>query len=516
MSVLLITTIGHLVSACIIGGAGILVLLQNPKKNVNRTFFFGVSAVAVYATTLAIGINLEPSKLAYSVWMFNLVNIFTAAGFFHFSLTVLKLEVKARFAVWAVYAIGLLIIVASVLEPQLFLPELTPKLFTKSYLTAGPLYVAMIWYFMVVALGGLLTMLVSYFRHKEQRRQLEYFIAAAIFGFGFGMLDFLLVFDIPASPLYGMFFGLYVVPIAYGILSDELLDIRVVFKRALLYSLAIGGITAVLTSLILLNNILVRTLPWVEFWTVPIFTAAASFIIGRIFWKQLIENERVKYEFITVATHKLRTPLTQISWGVRTLLDNKEIDPETRDITEHIQSSSNRLIELTNILFETTEEDAQEYAYTKEEVNLRTVTENTLKRLTSIIGKKNMKITVEADESTVVQADIRRITSVIEVFIENAISYTSADGSITISIKNKRKNIRYAVTDTGIGFAPEEKKNIFLRFYRTDAAKRVDTEGVGLGLAMSKNIIKKHKGKIGAESEGLKLGSTFWFEIPKK
>lgn len=515
MDVLLVTTIGHLVSACIIGGAGVLVLLQDPKRNLNRTFFVGVSAVAVYATSLAVGINLEPSTTAYVVWMFNLANVITAAGFLHFSFIVLKLEVKARWLIWITYGVGALIIIGSLLQPQLFLPELTPKLFTKSYLNAGLLYNVMIAYFIIVASAAFISLATSYFRKIGNSRQLEYFIVAALFGFGFGMLDFLLVFDVPTSPLYGMFFGLYVVPIAYGILSDELLDIRIVFKRALLYSVSIGGITAILMALILLNNALVQRFPFVEFWTVPILTASVAFIIGRMFWKELIENERVKYEFITVATHKLRTPLTQISWGVRTLLDNQKIEPEVRDAAEHIQSSSNRLIELTNLLFETTEEDAQEYAYTKEKIDLKKIAEETLKRLTDITGKKQIHITLESGDNTLAFGDIRRITSVIEVFIENAISYTPIGGSIRINITSIRNGVKFSVKDTGIGITANEKKNIFLRFYRTDAAKRVDTEGVGLGLAMSKSIIKKHKGKIGVESEGENLGSTFWFEIDR-
>ena len=512
---LLVTTLGHLFSAGVMAVAGVLVLAQNPNRNLNRAFFLGVSSVSIYATSLAIGINLEPSTTAYVVWMFNLANFFTATAFLHFTLIVLKIETQTRWLIRSTYTISILLVLASLLFPTLFIPELTPKLFTLSYLNAGPLYTIMTGYFMAVAVVAFFALLIAYARNIGNRRQLEYFIAAALFGFGFGSIDFFLVYDIPTSPLYGIFFGLYVVPIAYGILADELLDIRIVFKKALFYSIGIAGITAILMALILLNNIFVETFPWVQVWTIPILTAAVSFFIARLFWKQLIENERVKYEFITVATHKLRTPLTQISWGVRTLLDDKNINPEVRDIAEHIHKSSNRLIELTNILFESTDENATNYAYTKEEIDLKVLAENAVTRLTPIIGEKKVKITIDAPDTVFVLADIRRITSVIEVFIENAVSYTPEGGSVVIAINYKGRKVRFAVKDTGIGILPKEKKNVFLKFYRSDEAKKVDTEGVGLGLAMSKNIIKKHKGKIGVESDGKGKGSTFWFEIPK-
>ncbi len=511
---LLIATIGHLISALLLAGVGVLVFSQNPSRPVNRMFFFAALAPATYGTGLAIGINLEPSSFAYSVWMINLVNTLLVSTFLHFTFVALNIQHAMRWVIRSSYVISIGIILFALASPASFIPSITPKLFTKSYLNAGPLYEFMLVHFMVAALASGAALLWAYWRRKEERRKLEYFIAAALFGYGFGCIDFLLVFDIPASPVYGMFFGLYVVPIAYGILADNLLDIRVVIKKALVYSLGIGAITAVLMILILLNNMLVARLPWVQFWTIPILTGTISFVIARIFWFQLIENEQVKYEFITVATHKLRTPLTQISWGVRALLD-KELDAETRDITEHIQSSSNRLIELTNILFETTEENSQDYAYTKEDVDFAAITKTTLARLQSIITKKHITVESDVAEGVTAKADSRRIASVIEVFIENAISYTPENGSVHIQLEAEKDSVRYTVSDTGIGISPAEKKNIFLRFYRTDAAKRVDTEGVGLGLAMAKNIIHKHKGKIGVDSEGENLGSTFWFEIPR-
>ncbi len=512
---LLIATIGHIISSIILGGSGILVLLQKPNRTLNRAFFVAAISAGIFGLSLAIGMNLRPSPLAYVVWMVNIIDVALIAAYLHFIFAALKIDSKNKLFIQLVYVVGAVITVAAILFPRLFIPEVTPKLFTLSYLNAGPLYHLMFWYFIVVFFVAFIVLVRAYLRETkdENKRRIEYFLFATIIGFGIAPADFLLVFDIPVSPLYGMFFGLYMVPIAYGILADQLLDIRVVIQRALLYAVGIAAVAGSLTILILLNDILVAQVPWVRFWMIPILTATISFVIGRLFWLKLVENDHIKYEFITVATHKLRTPLTQISWGVRSLVDLTP-DREAREVIERIQQANSRLIELTNLLFATTEEDSQEQGYHKKEYLAVQKTKNILKRLQTSIAAKGIEVSLDAKEEISTLADDRRLSSVIEVFLENAVSYTPEKGSITITIKKKGPFLFYSVRDSGIGIGQSEKNLIFTRFYRTDAARKMDTEGVGLGLAMSKNIIKKHKGKIGVESEGEGKGSTFWFTIP--
>jgi len=510
---LLITTVGHVVSSLVFAVLAVFVLANNPTRTLNRTFFLAAISSSIFGLDLALGINLPPSPLAHLVWMVNLIDVVIASAYLHFAFATVHKEHEARWLMRGVYAVGALIIGLSVLFPHLFLPEVVPKLFTKSYLTAGPLYVAMFAYFAAVFFMSLVTMVYGYMHQKENRRQLEYFILASLIGYSIGPLDFFLVFDIPVSPLYGMFFGLFMVPIAYGILADQLLDIRVIIRRAVVYSLSIGLITGALTLLIFLNEMLVRNVRWIQFWTIPIFTATVSFIIARVFWLNLTKNEKIKYEFITTATHKLRTPLTQIGWSVSALLEENP-PPPAKGLVEQIQHANNRLIALTNLLFETTEEGAQNYTYTKTDVGLLAVTHTVLQKLTPIIEKKHLIVNVHSDTEVHIVADPRRMSSVIEVLLENAVLYTPDGGLVQIIAYRKGKHAVYSVRDTGIGIAPGEQKLIFSRFYRTEAARRVDTEGVGLGLAMAKNIIEKYKGQIGVESEGKNKGSTFWFSFP--
>lgn len=514
MDVLLVTTIGHLVSSAILVISGALVFSQGPKKTLNRLFFISTIFAGIFGVSLSIGINLPPSPLAYWVWFANIVDVFIVATYLHFTFVMLKKEHEARWIIRVVYIVGFLIFIAAILFPSLFIPEISSKLFTKSYLSAGPIYVAMFIYFSSVFFFAFAALIRAYFVQHENKKQLEYFIVATILGYGVAPIDFFLVFDIPVSPFYGMFFGLYMVPIAYGILADNLMDIRLVLKRAFLYSLIIGFIAAVLTLLIFLNDFFVSTVPWVQFWTIPIFTAFTSFIIGRLFWVKSAEADRIKYEFVTVAAHKLRTPLTRISWSTRELIDSTE-EKKVLEYAYHIQQSTNRLIELTNVIFETTQDEAADVAYVKERIGLVEMTNEVFERLKPIVEEKKLTMSVHVDNEIYVNADKRRIQAVLEVLLENAVNYTPNGGFVQVIVYDKKNRIYYSVRDSGIGVSPEERRRIFSRFYRTDAAKRMDTEGVGLGLAMAKSIITKHGGKIGVESHGENEGSIFWFTLPK-
>ena len=100
------------------------------------------------------------------------------------------------------------------------------------------------------------------------------------------------------------------------------------------------------------------------------------------------------------------------------------------------------------------------------------------------------------------------------MFIENAIAYSPEKSVINVSLSFEKDTIRFSVTDKGIGFSSRERAYIFKKFFRTDRAKTADTEGLGIGLYMAKNIIERHRGTLEAESPGIQKGSTFWFTLP--
>lgn len=510
---LILTLTLHGISGLLLVGSALFVFLQDRHRFINQIFFLNFIFIAIYEAGMVFGPLMPTYELAYLVWFTNLFDVFITS-----TTVAVILAAIGKLKEWRWYLIGTVFISFAIFfmalfVPEWFLPQVTPKMYFPWYLDGGWLYVVMVVFFILGPLFPYLAMIRAYFQGYDRER-VEYFIIMYAIGYSLGCLNFALVLDIPIDPLIGSPIGLGFIPLAYGVVAKNLLNIRVVFARAALYSAGIASLAALLALLISLNNVIVGAFPWVQFWTVPIFTAAVAFFIGQLFWKKLLENDRIKYEFITVATHKLRTPLTQISWSVRTLLESNPT-PEVRAVAEHIQKSSNRLIELTNILFETTEESTQAYAYQKESVPLLETTRAVLTRLDPFVRTKNLTVNIHADDEVMVQGDSRRIGSVIEVLLENAINYSPNGGLIQIIAYMKGKRAYYSVRDQGIGVSVGDQKRIFTRFYRTDAARRADTEGVGLGLAMAKNIIEKHQGSIGVESLGDGKGSVFWFSVPR-
>ena len=512
---LLVLTIGHVVSAILLTGFGIFVLQKDPKKMQNIMFFCLAVSIAFFNAYFALGINLAPSPFSYNLWLLNIFDVFITTSYIHFMIRAIDRQVAMRWFLRATYAVAFGLLIATALFPHLFLPEITPKLYIKSYLNPGPIYTAMLAFFLTFPLVAFFELVRAYFRGGMDKLRAEYFIASSLLGYGLGPFSFLLVYNIPFDPFIGMFVGLYTLPIAYGMVSKQLLDIRVAFKRAFVYAVGISLIAALLVVFILLNNLIIAKFPYLQFWTVPLVAAFVAVVLGRAYWMQSQENERLKYEFISIATHKLRTPLTRIKWEVASALDTFKDNSAIIEAVERIEDANDHLISLTNVLVEASETDDVYYGYKKKYFDFREVLMKSLEHLKPIAEKKKIAIIEKiAQKTSLVNGDPDRIASAIDVFLENAIMYSQDNGEVEVHLEEKNKEIIFTVMDHGIGIAPEDQKHLFTRFFRSYSAKTSDTEGMGLGLSMAKSIIDKHHGAIGARSTGAGKGSTFWFSIP--
>ena len=127
---------------------------------------------------------------------------------------------------------------------------------------------------------------------------------------------------------------------------------------------------------------------------------------------------------------------------------------------------------------------------------------------------KNLNINKNINPDLITLYDETRIKFVIQIFIENAIHYTKERGTIDINLYKKDNDIIFSVHDTGIGMDKNGLSMVFSKFYRASEARAIDTEGIGIGLFIAKEVIKRHKGTIWAESEGIDKGSTFSFSLP--
>ncbi len=516
MSELLVVTIGYAISIVLNLGFGFFVLSKGWKNTTHRLFFLMCLSLAGFQISFALGANTADPSLAYWFWFANISDIFLAVFYLHFIVLALHAFPRFKWIVVSSYAVGLTILTACILYPAEFLPRVVPKLYFKTYLDGGPLYAIMLGFFLTIFILAFAIMFLE--RHAqsiEGKRRTEYHIFALFYGFATGITAFPLVFDIPLDPIASMLIGTFVIPMVYGMIKKDLLDIRLVARRTVIFTAIIFLITAVMSAISLLSNYLSVHVPGFSYWMVPALTALIATIVGYLYWRKSGEAEFLKYEFINISTHKFRTPLTRIRWATEALLARTDLPTETRTAVVHIRDSAMELIQLSTLLMDAVRIEKEHYAYTYTVMSLGELVKDVLASFTTAIADKHINLTVDIPpELPLVRADRDRLASAIHVFIENAISYTPNGGSIRVVLTGYTDAVRFEVTDSGIGVGPDERARLFVRFYRSDRARRADTEGVGIGLSIAKNIIERHRGTVGASSKGVGKGSTFWFTLP--
>jgi len=227
--------------------------------------------------------------------------------------------------------------------------------------------------------------------------------------------------------------------------------------------------------------------------------------------------ERIKTEFVSVAAHQLRTPLSAIKWTLRMLLDGDvgELTPEQKDFLEKSYKSNERMINLINDLLNVTRIEEGRYLYNPVLTEFEPILESLLSFYTEEIKRKGLKLEVEKPKEKLppVVVDAEKIKLALQNLIENAIKYTLPGGKISISLKRLEDSIEFSIKDTGVGIPKDQQNRVFTKFFRGANAMKLETEGSGLGLFITKNIIEAHGGKIWFESEEGK-GTTFYFTLP--
>lgn len=229
--------------------------------------------------------------------------------------------------------------------------------------------------------------------------------------------------------------------------------------------------------------------------------------------------ERLKTEFVSIAAHQLRTPLSAIKWSI-SLLREEDLSPEEKeDLIYKIYQANERMIKLVNDLLNVTRIEEGRYVYNPQWKDFAEIVKAKFDTYLDEARRKNIKLTLKLPERPLpkVKVDEEKISLCVQNLIENAIHYTNPGGrvEVEVSFNEKNKEILFKVKDTGIGIPKDQQKRIFTKFFRAENAMRTETEGSGLGLFITKNIIEAHGGKIWFESEEGK-GSTFYFTLPVK
>jgi signal transduction histidine kinase len=220
-----------------------------------------------------------------------------------------------------------------------------------------------------------------------------------------------------------------------------------------------------------------------------------------------------KDEFMSIASHELKTPITSLKASLQLVERMVDKDDTLEPIIPFIQKASKQVNKLTDIihdLLDVTRIQAGKLELNKTDFNMTDIINECTDQCQAEDDRH--KIQIEADRVLMVNADKNRIDQVINNFLTNAIKY-SPDSTV-INVKAEKLDdgsVKVSITDYGIGIAEDKTEHIFDRFYRVENTSQ-NYSGIGLGLYISSEIIKRHQGQIGVNST-LGKGSTFWFSI---
>ena len=513
---LLIHNIGFIVSAITGTAAAFFILFNNKRSMTNISMALVMLSLVVFIISHVIGVNTVDPIASRNILMFNLSNFFVGMFLVHCVLAYLGKD-KARWPILALlYTTGIGLTVWFTFNPDLFLLPSVPKMYFPNYYAAGLLNWTRIAYLYVICLPYVFTEIALAYNATPDthiRNQYRYLFLAILTTSAVGFIANFLVYNIFVDPLWATaFLVFFAIILIYGTLKYELFDIRIIAKQAFLYAIGIVIVGGLIALFDYSNRIVIFFYPGFPSWISPFISAVIVVSIAGAIWRKLREEELLKYEFITTVTHKFRTPLTHIKWASENLSPKITVTDDRIQLN-YIQSANEKLVELTSLLMNISETENSDYEYKLGHSSVSKLVDEISIGLTEQYEIKKLHITKEVEPDIYAEVDESRIKFIIQTFIENAIHYTPDEGTIDISLKRSGRDLIFSVTDSGIGIAPEELPRLFHKFYRGHNARLTDTEGMGIGLYMSKEIIGRHKGKIWASSTGTGKGSVFCFSL---
>ncbi len=231
--------------------------------------------------------------------------------------------------------------------------------------------------------------------------------------------------------------------------------------------------------------------------------------------EELKKLDQLKTEFISVASHQLRTPLTAMRWGLEFLSSGKKgkLTKGEKETIDDLTQTNNRLIKLVNELLNISRIDEGRLRVDPKPTDLVALIQSCFNDFNPLIEQKKLKLIEHYDKLPKINLDETVISKAFINLFSNAIKYSRDKKTLTVQLKVEKPNVILSIQDEGIGIPIKDQENLFKKFYRAANAVTHQTEGNGLGLYIAKSAIEISGGKIWFESQE-NIGTTFYISLP--
>ena len=396
----------------------------------------------------------------------------------------------------------------------------------------GPLYFPFLLYYVLAALFSWYILLQAiYITENQDRLRYSFMLATSVTGFVGGGSVFFYTFNIDLAPYPIILWMFYPIVVTYASIRHELFNTRAIAAELFI---------AALWFVLLIRLILAQTFTdfLIDFLTL-LSTIGLGILFIRSVRKEIINREKgerlarylananarlreldkQKTEFVSIASHQLRSPIAAIKGYASLVVEGSygKVPTKLEEPLNRILDSGQRIGIMVDDFLNVTriEQGRMTYNMTPQEVCV--LLESVAQELQVVAKEKGIALSVvcEDEGQAIVLADEGKLKQIFSNLIDNALKYTP-EGSVTVYVETLQDKDRVLVklVDTGIGIAPDEVKNLFQKFNRASNANKVNVLGTGLGLYIAREIIKAHQGWIDVQSEGLGKGSTFTVDLP--
>jgi signal transduction histidine kinase len=519
------------ITAAINLGLVFFIYSRNRASPINGSFALFVLCLSLWALFI-LGFRLaESDTVAVNFLKFSYVAAtLIATCFYYFSLVFPN---GTRPSAWhlRLVVLGASLLSGALLFPSFLTGGVVRHPWGKEVLLHLPEYLIFATTFCTLFLGGQARLWKKYFEATGLVRRQLFLVSSSVTVIGLIGMYYNLLLPSPffhdfryvwTGPIFTSVFALV---ITYSIFRYRLFDTKALIAELLVFSLWLIMFARALLDDTLADQITDAALFLVS---VPIGVLLLRSVRLEVATREnlaaanerLMELDRMKSEFLSIATHQLRAPLTAMRGYVSLIEDGSygRIPEAAKEPIERIGESTRRLAAVIDDYLNVSRIEQGRMKYDFADADLKKVAEDTVHELAPTAHKKGLQLLFDANMSAhyTARLDIEKIAQVIFNLLDNAIKYTP-QGTIRIRLSKDRvrATLILSIEDTGVGIEPAILPRLFQKFERADDAGKTNTGGTGLGLYIARQIVEAHGGRVWVESKGRGRGSAFFVELPQ-